>query len=93
MSRKTLKKLPAFKTDKQAERFVDTSDLSEYDLSGGIPLAEFEAKRRRGRPALGDKTKQHVSLRLDGAVLAKFKATGKGWQARINDALKRARIL
>ena len=28
------KKIPAFKTDKAAERFVDEADLSDYVLSG-----------------------------------------------------------
>jgi addiction module HigA family antidote len=28
------KKIPTFKTDAEAERFVDTADLSKYDLSG-----------------------------------------------------------
>ena len=39
------KKIPAFKTDEEAERFVDTADLSEYDLSGLKPTRfEFERK-------------------------------------------------
>jgi len=27
------KKIPTFKTDEEAERFVDTADLSKYDLT------------------------------------------------------------
>lgn len=39
------KKIPTFKTDEQAERFVDTADLSKYDLSGLTPVRfEFEKK-------------------------------------------------
>jgi predicted DNA binding CopG/RHH family protein len=39
------KKIPAFKSDKEAERFVDTADLSKYDLSGLTPVKfEFEKK-------------------------------------------------
>ena len=39
------RKIPAFKTDEEAERFVDTADLSEYDLSGLTPTRfEFEKK-------------------------------------------------
>ena len=44
---------------------------------------------RRGRPPL-ETTKQHVSLRLDPDVIARFKADGPGWQARINEALRKA---
>ena len=35
---------------------------------------------------------QHVSIRLDPDVVAKFKATGKGWQSRINEVLKAAKL-
>lgn len=42
---------------------------------------------RRGRP-LGSGSKTQVTLRLDREVLEAFKATGEGWQTRINDALK-----
>ena len=39
------KKIPRFDTDEQAERFVDTADLSKYDLSGLMPVRfEFEKK-------------------------------------------------
>lgn len=39
------KKLPSFKSDKEAERFVDTADLSEYNLSEG-KLRHFEFERK-----------------------------------------------
>lgn len=42
---------------------------------------------RRGRP-LGSGTKAQVTLRLDVDVVDKFRASGDGWQTRINDALK-----
>lgn len=42
---------------------------------------------RRGRP-LGSGTKTQVTLRLDVDVVDKFRATGEGWQTRINDVLK-----
>jgi CopG antitoxin of type II toxin-antitoxin system len=38
-----LKKLPAFKSDREGERFVDDADLSQYDLSGG-EFVRFERK-------------------------------------------------
>jgi uncharacterized protein (DUF4415 family) len=44
---------------------------------------------RRGRPKQ-ERTKQHVSLRLDPDVIESFKAGGPGWQARINEALRKA---
>jgi uncharacterized protein (DUF4415 family) len=45
-------------------------------------------KRARGRPKL-DRPKEHVTLRLDAAIVDAFKAQGPGWQSRINDALAR----
>ena len=39
------KKLPKFKTDEEAEAFVDEADLSQYDLSGMKPVSfEFQPK-------------------------------------------------
>ncbi len=51
---------------------------------------EWEKARptaRRGRP-LGSGSKVQITLRLDTDLVAKFKASGDGWQTRINDALK-----
>ena len=42
-------------------------------------------QKRRGRPIGSDKTQ--IALRVDNTTLAAFKATGKGWQSRMNDAL------
>lgn len=42
---KKLKPFPRFDTDEEAERFVETADLSEYDFSGFRPMRfEFEPK-------------------------------------------------
>jgi len=59
----------------------DDRPLTEDELNRGISLA-----RSRGRPAGSDKTQ--IALLLDNSVLAAFKSTGKGWQTRMNDALK-----
>ena len=56
------KTIPSFKTDEEAERFVETADLSEYDLSG--QFVKFELKPK-------DKT---VSLRLPEALLNEVRA-------------------
>jgi uncharacterized protein (DUF4415 family) len=54
-------------------------------------LAETMRKNVGGRPPL-EKPKQAISIRLDPDVVAKFKATGKGWQSRVNDVLKKAKL-
>jgi uncharacterized protein (DUF4415 family) len=48
-------------------------------------LATYRAKR--GRPA-GTSTKEQVAIRLDHDILATFRASGRGWQTRMNDALR-----
>jgi uncharacterized protein (DUF4415 family) len=45
--------------------------------------------RLRGRPKLAA-PKKAVSLRLDQDVLAYFRATGAGWQRRVNAVLRKA---
>ena len=57
-----------------------------------VPLTDAEWAQvkpsvRRGRP-LGSGSKTQETLRLDVEVVEKFRASGDGWQTRINDALK-----
>ena len=46
-------------------------------------------KRGRGRPAAAVK-RPTLNMRVDADVLEAFKATGQGWQTRINAALREA---
>ncbi|MEG3083082.1 BrnA antitoxin family protein [Sphingomonas sp. PB2P12] len=46
--------------------------------------------RRRGPQSAP--TKKVVTLRLDPDVLDKFRATGPGWQSRMNEALRQAKV-
>jgi len=50
----------------------------------------IQGYRARGRPAGTRKTgtKQAVTVRYSPDVLEAFRATGPGWQARMNDALR-----
>ena len=43
--------------------------------------------KRRGRPP-GSGVKEPVNIRIDRDILARFRATGRGWQTRMNDALR-----
>ena len=76
---------------------VDSPELSDDQLRQGKPFAEVfpelaeSIKRARGRPRV-EKPLQQISIRLDPDVIARFKATGKGWQARMNEVLKKAKI-
>ena len=77
------KKIPSFKTDEEAEAFVASADLSDYDLSGA-QLVRFELKRK-------DKS---VNLRLPedllDAVRSKAQRAGIPYQRFIRLALERA---
>lgn len=46
-------------------------------------------KRGRGRPTVAVK-RPTLNMRVDPDVLEAFKATGQGWQTRINSALRDA---
>lgn len=54
-------------------------------------LAAIRAARKGGRPPLApERRKRQVTLRLSPEVIDHFKATGPGWQTRIEEALRRA---
>ena len=58
------------------------------DLSVGEWLEKFaKAPIRRGRPLVAS-PKVSTTIRLSPDVLAHFKAGGRGWQTRINEALR-----
>jgi len=42
---------------------------------------------RRGRPK-AEVTKTPIKLRIDPDIIEAFKASGRGWQTRMNDALR-----
>ena len=75
----------------------DNPEWTEDDFARARPIEEFPEllaafPKARGRPAgsLKIDAKQAVSIRLDPEVLAYFRATGRGWQSRINDVLRKA---
>jgi len=64
----------------------EVPDLTGPEWADAIAKAEV----RRGRPPL-DNPKVSTTIRLDADVLEKFRATGPGWQSRINEILKAAK--
>ncbi len=65
------KKLPDLTTDAEAIEFIEKADLSEHDLGGFIPSAEFFARVDAERKLTP------VTIRLPIAVVEKFKARAK----------------
>ena len=80
--------------------WVDPDDAPEITselLSSGTKMvgdkavsrSEFDSavkKLRVGRPPLKN-PKLLVSIRYDAKIIEYFKATGKGWQSRVNEVL------
>ncbi len=60
------------------------ADADSPDASDA--MREMIHQRRVGRPVGSDKTQ--IALRVDNDVLGRFRATGKGWQSRMNQALR-----
>jgi hypothetical protein len=52
-------------------------------------IVDVDAKpaKKLGRPK-ADKTKVQLCIRIDEDILERFRASGKGWQTRLQDILK-----
>lgn len=71
-----------------AEDFARARPASEVLPKLVRTVAATEMLRpKRGRPVSAN-PKAHVNIRLDPDVVAAFRATGRGWQTRLNGALK-----
>ena len=75
----------------------DNPEWAAKDFAAAKPASEFfdaqthaalvSLKRPRGRP----RTEEHkvlTALRLDADIVSAFKSTGKGWQTKMNAALR-----
>lgn len=69
MSAKKLKPMPSLRSDEDAEKFVATADLTQYDLSGFKPM-RFEVAKKEA--ALN----MRLPAVLMDAVRARAKAKG-----------------
>ncbi len=83
MSKKSNIALPTEAEDKKI-RAGASLDADTFEFSD----SQFKTARR-GRP-FSTNPKLSVTLRLDQEVVAHFKSSGKGWQSRINAALRKS---
>ncbi len=60
----------------------DAQPLSAEQLAAMVP-----ARSLRGRPR-SLSPKEHINIRLSPDVLEAFRATGAGWQTRVDSALR-----
>ncbi|MFS0772146.1 BrnA antitoxin family protein [Sphingomonas sp. 1P08PE] len=89
MTRKAAASSPGWDDDDLPEWTDDQLDRAELAVAGKVVRPANGTLTRAGRPPLGSAAKQQVTLRLDPDVLERFRATGPGWQGRINEALRR----
>ena len=72
----------------------DTLELKDSDFDRVDAVAKVaphiveRAGRHRGTQRMP--TKERITIRLDADIAAHFRATGKGWQTRLNAILRRA---
>jgi uncharacterized protein (DUF4415 family) len=84
--------LSAVRAIPKEENFVwdglneDERPLSKKEMHSGITLA-----KQRGRPA-GTATTEQIAIRVNKAALARWRASGKGWQTRAAKLLETAMI-
>ena len=78
-----LKKFPTFRSDKEAEDFVDQADLTEYDFSDFRPM-KFELEKKSAQ----------INIRMPEALVEAVKARAKErdipYQRFIREAIEQA---
>ncbi|WP_298967143.1 BrnA antitoxin family protein [uncultured Methylobacterium sp.] len=85
---------PAFQdgrgyTQADWDEVSDNPEWTEADFAAARPFTEvfpdLAASLRRRGPV---RTKEAISIRIDSDVLEKLRASGEGWQSRVNDVLR-----
>jgi uncharacterized protein (DUF4415 family) len=93
MTRKTLSDADETRVQVMIASDPDAPEATDEQLAQARPFAEVfpalaDRIRRGGRPR-AERPKLAVSIRLDQDVVERFKASGPGWQSRMNDALRK----
>ena len=74
-----------------AKPWVDPDDApeltAEHFARADVYVGETMVRRGRGRPR-SPMAKRQVTIRLEPDLLERLRATGPGWQTRINEALR-----
>lgn len=74
--------VPTREEDEAINRGI-AADPDTYELSA----ADLKQMKKIGRPK-AEVTKERITIRLSPDVVEAFKASGAGWQTRIDTALK-----
>lgn len=93
MSAKSPASKPAWVDPDDAPELTDelldkaTFKVGERVVSPEAYATAFKAATKMGRPKL-ERPKRPVTIRYDADVIDAFRATGPGWQTRMNEALR-----
>jgi uncharacterized protein (DUF4415 family) len=72
----------------------DNPELTDEDFARAKPFVQLprrlQTKLRKVRGPQKAPTKERITIRLSRDVLARFRASGPGWQSKIDEALRRA---
>lgn len=86
MKRMTLEDVKAYKPN--TEELERARTFKNTDFSDCPRMTKEELKNFHRVGSIYKPLKSHISLRLDNDIIAIFKAEGKGYQTRINEALR-----
>lgn len=78
-------KRPTPEEDKKINQII-ASDTDDYEATAD-DFAQFLPLTKIGRPKAAVK-KESITIRLSPEVVGYFRASGKGWQTRLEKALK-----
>jgi uncharacterized protein (DUF4415 family) len=73
----------------EENREIARAIANDPDAAPDLSQNHAGVVRKGGRPSKPD-AKVSVTLRLDRDIVERFKASGAGWQTRINAALRQA---
>ncbi len=79
-----------FKRMRPASEVLSPEFLKNWKRGSHTIVEETEAEHeaRKGRGAQKSPTKELISIRLSPDVLTRFRASGTGWQGRVDAALR-----
>lgn len=80
--------MPLHRPDAHEDAAIARGIAADPDAAPDMSMPVVGVVRRMGRPLKVD-PKISVTLRLDREVVDRFRATGRGWQTRINEVLRR----
>ena len=76
---------PTPEEDQQINEMI-AADADDYEATAD-DFAQFQPLAKMGRPKAAV-TKESVTIRLSPEVVGYFRASGKGWQTRLEQVLK-----